>query len=114
MDIRIVENTITVEELKKLAKVFYVTMIKGVVDIKREVLAMGGEYHVDANKKLIEMGSEQNNIWGFNIHFDKSKEDWIEYHSLINIRPLSGNRKMNIEDKALRDKMREIINSKII
>ena len=57
MDIKIVNDKISVEELKIIARVFYVTMIKGVVDIEKEVIAFGGEYHIDANQVLLENGS---------------------------------------------------------
>ncbi len=114
MNIKIVENNITVDELKKLAEVFYVNMIKGVVDIQREIIAFGGEYHVDANMVLMENGSEQKDVWGFNINFDEPKDSWVEYNSLINIRPAVGNRKMEVQDENIRKKMKKIINSKII
>lgn len=114
MNIKIVENQITVDELKRLAEVFYVNMIKGVVDIQREIIAFGGEYHVDANMVLMENGSEQKDVWGFNINFDEPRDSWIEYISLINIRPAVGNRKMEVQDENIRKKMKEIIDSKII
>ena len=57
MDIKIVNDKISVEELKIIARVFYVTMIKGVVDIEKEVIVFGGEYHIDANQVLLENGS---------------------------------------------------------
>ena len=61
------------KELREIAKDFYVDMIKGVVDIERGILAMGGEYHMDANTALIENGSRQQNIWGFNWYFNKKQ-----------------------------------------
>ncbi len=77
MTIKIVENNIALDEVKKLAEEFYVTMIKVVVDIERKVIASGGEYHIDANMILIKNGSKQSDIWGFNVYFEKSKEEWI-------------------------------------
>ena len=114
MNIVIVEDKITVPELKEVSKEFYNPIIKGVVDIEREIVAFGGEWHIDANMKLIEDGSKQKNIWGFNIDLDKSKGDWLEYNSLINIRPLAGNRQLDIQDQNLKERMKSIINSKII
>lgn len=114
MNIKIVSGQITLDELREIAKEFYGNMIKGVVDIKKEIVAFGGQYHMDSNLRLIEMGSEQKNVWGFNINFDQPKENWIEYVSLINIRPLVGNRRMEVEDEEIRETMKKIINSKII
>jgi len=114
MNIVIVEHKISKSELKKLAEVFYKSMIKGVVDIKREIIAFGGEYHIDANTILIDNGSSQSDLWGFNIIFEKAKDEWIEYISLINIRPQAGNLTMEIQDTKTREIMKNIINSKIL
>ncbi len=109
MNIKIIDKKITETELREIAKDFYVEMVKGVVDIKREIIVMGGEYHMDANIVLIENGSEQQNIWGFNWYFDKNGDERIEYISLINIRPKQGNMTMEVRDVFLRDKMKTII-----
>jgi len=109
MNIKIVSDKITETELREIAKVFYVEMVKGVVDIEREIIAMGGEYHMDANTVLIDNGSKQQNVWGFNWYFDKIGDERIEYVSLINIRPSQGNKIMEVQDVFLRDKMKSII-----
>jgi hypothetical protein len=113
MNIKIVTGTISLAELKEVAKEFYDPMVKGVVDIEKRVVAFGGEYHADANNVLIEAGSKQSDVWGFNVHLDQPRESWIEYTSLINIRPAQGNRTIEVEDQAVRDKMKEIIEEKI-
>ena len=113
MKIKVIENEISLQEVIELAQEFYGTMIKGVVDIENEILALGGEYHMDANNVLIENGSKQPNVWGFNINFEKSGDDWIEYTSLINIRPAQGNRTMELADENLRNRIKEIINKKV-
>ena len=109
MNIKIINKKITESELREIAKDFYVVMVKGVVDIEREIIAIGGEYHMDANIILIENGSEQQNVWGFNWYFDKNGDERIEYVSLINIRPKQGNMTMEVQDVFLRDKMKTII-----
>ena len=114
MDIRIVEDTISVDDLQEIAKEFYYPMVKGAVDIQKEVVAFGGEYHMDANNVLVEFGSTQEDVWGFNLYLDRTKDDWIEYTALINIRPINKNSAMEIEDPGLRSKMKSIIDSKII
>lgn len=109
MHIKIIDKKIAESELREIAKDFYIDMIKGVVDVEQEILAMGGEYHIDANMILIKNGSKQQNIWGFNWYFDKTQDERIEYVSLINIRPAQGNRAMEIQDPYLRDAMKTII-----
>ena len=99
---------------KEIAQEFYKTMIKGVVDIENNIVAFGGEYHIDANQKLIERGLKQEDIWGFNVYLDRPRNTWIEYISLINIRPSAGNTDMEVSDPKIREKMKQIIDSKII
>ena len=115
MNIKIVEDNISVDELMELSKETYYPMIKGVVDIKNEVIAFGGEYHMDANNVLLEQGYSQNNIWGFNVYLNKNddRESWIEYMSLINIRPLQNNLDMEIQDQTIKDSIKNIVNKKI-
>lgn len=114
MIIKVVEDTISVDELREIAKEYYVDMIKGVVDISKEIIAVGGEYHMDANMKILENGSVQADVWGFNIFFDRPQNERIEFTSLINIRPQADNRSMEVENGAIREKMRAIINNKIV
>src|SRR3989344_5722392 len=109
MLIKIIDKKITESELREIAKDFYLDMVKGVVDIERGILAVGGEYHMDANMVLIENGSQQHNIWGFNWYFNRTGDDRIEYVSLINIRPGQGNRAMEVQDASLRDSMKTVI-----
>src|SRR3989344_558340 len=111
MDIRIIREKITKSELEELAKEFYVEMIKGVADIERGTIALGGEWHMDANQVLIEDGSNQENLWGFNIYLNKSRKEMLEYNSLINIKPRQGNRNMQIENEEIKKKILEIVNN---
>ena len=110
MKIKIIKEKIPKIELEELALEFYVEMVKGVVDIEREIIALGGEWHIDANQVLIVDGSLQKNIWGFNIYLNGR----IEYISLINIRPLQNNRNLEVEDPSTREKMNVIIKRLVI
>ena len=109
MNIRIVRDQISENDLRELAKEFYGHMVKGVVDLERGIIAFGGEFHADANTLLIDDGSQQPDVWGFNWYFDVPDDEKIEYTSLINIRPHLGNRKMEITDEVTRNKVRTIV-----
>ena len=85
-----------------------------VVDIRREILALGGEWHIDANAKLIEEGSDQKDLWGFNLYPKERGESALEYTSLINIRPSQGNRTIEIEDEQIREKMLYVIQKLVL
>lgn len=109
MRIEIITEPITRAEAKKIAKEIYGHLVKGVADIERGIIALGGKWHMDANTKLIEFGSKQNSVWGFNLYPEKDGAERIEYLSLINIRPGLGNRDVYIEDEVIREKIRAII-----
>ncbi|MEK7523778.1 MAG: DUF5674 family protein [Patescibacteria group bacterium] len=108
-NIEIVTEKISREHLQKLAQEIFGDMVKVVVDIKRGILAAGGEMHADAEQVLLDDGSKQEDLWGANIYPDSSGEDFIEYQSLINIRPRVGNRGMEIDDEAVRSQVKSVI-----
>jgi hypothetical protein len=107
MEILIAREPVDKETLDALAKAWHVSLVKGVADISRAVVALGGEWHIDANNRLIEDGSEQKNLWGFNLYPKERGDKAIEYNSLINIRPLQGNRSMEIVDDDIRKAVRK-------
>jgi hypothetical protein len=111
MRIEIISTRVSFEDLKELAKESFGDMIKAVVDIQLRNIALGGELHADAESKLLENGSLQENLWGINIYINKNKEGRIIYQSFINIRPKQNNRSMLIEDKQLQLKIKEIVDS---
>ena len=109
MDILIAREPVNQETLNALAKAWHHTLVKGVADIKRGVVALGGEWHMDANNLLIADGSSQENLWGFNIYPKERGDVAIEYNSLINIRPAQGNRGMDIVDEKVRMAIRKVV-----
>jgi len=99
--IYILQNHPTPEQIKDMLQQ-YETMIKIVVDIRRRILAGGGEMHSDCEAVLLDNGSEQDDLWGANWY---PAEQRIEFESLINIRPRLGNRNVVIQDEELRQKV---------
>ena len=89
----------------------FIDMIKCVADVKQGLLAVDAELHADLESMLLENGSEQGCLWGFNLYPDETGDDFIEFDSLINIRPNQGNRSRDVEDPAIRDAIKEIIGS---
>ncbi|MBI1876498.1 MAG: hypothetical protein HYZ58_08450 [Acidobacteria bacterium] len=85
-------------------------MVKLVVDVRRCVVAVGGELHADAEALLLEQGSQQADLWGANYYPGLGADRCIEYTALINIRPSRGNRSMQVQDVAVRDAIRSIVN----
>ncbi|MEK7164400.1 MAG: DUF5674 family protein [Patescibacteria group bacterium] len=114
MEIIIIKDKISLERLRELALSTFGDMVKVVVDIERNLMAAGGEMHADCEQVLLDDGSEQKNLWGANIYPEKDKSDWIEYTSLINIRPAVGNRSLEIQDQTIREKVKQVTESLII
>ena len=106
--IKIIRAPISDSELREFLGKPYREMIKFVVDIRREVIALGGEMHADAQKVLLEDGSKQQDVWGANIYPGRSKEQRLEWHSLINIRPSVGNCSIEIQDRPIQERVRKI------
>jgi len=113
MNIQLIDNVINKSDIQKLAEEFYEEMIKGVVDLEGEVIALGGEMHADAEELLLKQGSRQQDLWGFNLLLDKTFDDAIEYQSFINIRPRDGNRTHEIENVDIRRKVKEVIKKRV-
>lgn len=109
MEILIARELVTEETLNALAKAWHHSLVKGVADIERGVIALGGEWHMDANNLLIADGSHQEDLWGFNIYPKEKGDAVIEYTSLINIRPAQGNRGMEIADQGVRTAIRKVV-----
>jgi len=106
---RIVSDTITRTELASMAERQFGDMIKAVVDVSRRVMAIGGELHADDEGVLLDDGSRQQDLWGINLYPGENDEDWIEFDSMINVRPSQGNRSRDVEDEALRKSIRDIV-----
>jgi len=93
---------------------YFKTMIKAVVDIKKSIIAVDAELHADLESALLDQGSYQEDLWGINLYLEKEKADWTDYIALINIRPSMENKSMEIQDHAIRDKIKAVVESIII
>lgn len=109
--IKIISSPLSRHELVSIAQEGFGDFIKGVVDIERKVVAIGGELHADEEALLLSQGSKQENVWGVNLYPEKSVDEWIEYNSMINVRPLQSNRTRGVEDTAIREKIITIVNA---
>ena len=109
MNITILDHKINAEEVKKLANLWYGTMIKGTVDIKLERVALGGDYHIESSEILTGSGSKFEDVWGFNIRFEENPDGVLEFDSMVNIKPNFGNRSRNISNEETIKKATEII-----
>jgi hypothetical protein len=114
MSIEIVSTPISRQRLQEIAEERYGDMVKGVVDVERRILALGAELHADEEKALIESGSQQIHLWGINIFPQLSNDEWIEFDSLINVRPKQNNRTRSVESLEIRSKIVHIVQQLIV
>jgi hypothetical protein len=106
---QILTEKISREQLKALAANTFVDMIKCVADVEKGLLAVDAELHADLESMLLENGSEQDNLWGFNLYPEETGDDFIEYDSLINIRAWQGNRSRDVENPEVRERIKDIV-----
>jgi hypothetical protein len=107
---KIVKDKISIKELKEMADQRFGDLVKAVVDVEKKIMAIGGELHSDEEALLIENGSKQQNLWGINLYPDIKDENWIEFDSIINLRPSQENRTRGVDNPEIRKKIIEIIN----
>lgn len=110
---KILDKTISIDELKKTALETFGDLVKAVVDVDKELIALDAELHSDLEALLLENGSKQKNLWGINFYPDITNEDFIEFDSMINMRPSQGNRSRGIENEEMRKKIIEIVAKRI-
>lgn len=110
----IVRSPVSRAELARMAQKQFGDMIKAVVDVGREIMAVGGELHADGEAALLDDGSAQSALWGINLYPAESGEQWIEFDSMINVRPAQGNRSRDVEDAGLRETIRRIVGRLVV
>ncbi len=115
MHVQVVKNSISKEDLRKIAKVQFGDMVKAVVDVEQGIMAIGGELHADEEVVLMENeGSKREHTWGVNLYPDKSGDEFVEFNSMVNIKPALGNRSRDVGDAAIREKVEEIVKKLIV
>ena len=93
---------------------YFGDMIKAVVDVQKSIIGLDAELHADIEKELLQQGSEQADLWGINLYPKMDGEDFIEFDSLINIRPYQGNRSRDVQDPVVRKHIVEVVNTLIL
>ena len=97
------------DELKQMADAMFGNLVKAVVDVDKELVAVDAELHSDLEALLIKDGSKQKNLWGINLYPEIQGEDFIEFDSMINIRPSQGNMIRGVRDESIRQKIAKIV-----
>ncbi len=106
---QILEHPISRKELSSIADNSFGDFVKCVCDTKLGRLAIDAELHSDLERLLLENGSEQEDLWGFNLYPEETGEDFIEYDSLINIRSWQGNPSRDVLKEEIRKAIRDTV-----
>ena len=110
MEIKIVKDSISHKDLVEMANEEFGDLVKAVVDIKQGIMAIGGELHADEEVVLMEKeNSKREHTWGINIYPKKSEQEWIEFDSMINLKPHYGNRSRDVESPEVKEKIKGIV-----
>ena len=106
---KIISQPIKRSEVEAMLPGYFGDMIKAVVDVQKAIIGLDAEL-----QELLQQGSEQANLWGINLYPEMGGEDFIEFDSLINIRPYQGNRSRDVQDPIVRKRIVEVVNSLIL
>jgi hypothetical protein len=110
---KIIKDSIKLGELREMATRMFGNLVKAVVDIEKQIMAVDAEMHSDEEGMLLENGSKQSDLWGINIYPKKTEGDFIEFDSMINLRPSQNNRSRGVESSQIRAKIIQTV-SKLI
>ena|SRR3990167_2255779 len=97
----ILDRQITKKELNQALEV-YSDYIKAVIDIDRNILAIGGEFHIDCEEVLLKNGSKQSNLYGGGYRVS-TKE--VEFSAMSNYKPSLGKLTYEIADEKIRKQL---------
>jgi hypothetical protein len=111
---KIVQKEIALKELRQMAEKMFGNLVKAVVDIEKEIMAVDGELHADEEGLLLENGSKQENLWGINIYPAQSGKQRIEFDSMINLRPRQNNMSRGVNNLKIREKIIKITDKLIV
>ena len=106
---KLIDKSITKTELTQMADAMFGNLVKAVVDVDKEIMVVDAELHSDEEAFLLESGSKQENLWGINLYPDNSLSEFIEFDSMINLRPSQGNTTRSVDDEGVRDKITLVI-----
>jgi len=109
----IVESKISIKELKDMSSRMFGNLVKAVVDVEKHILVVDAELHSDQEAYLLQLGSQQENLWGINIYPELEIGKRVEFDSMINLRPSQGNHSRGVENEDIQKKILDIVNSKI-
>lgn len=111
---QLINTPISKSKLSQLASEKFGDLVKAVVDVNLNVMVIDASLHADEEAMLIQSGSKQSDLWGINLYPSLEDDDFIEFDSMINLRPSQGNITRGVDDPAIRNKIKKIVNQLIV
>lgn len=112
---QIVAGQITVAELSAMAEASFGDLVKAVADVRRGLVAVDAGMHSDLEALLLDEGSRQADLWGINLYpAEHGTGGFLEFDSLINLRPGNGNRTRSVEDPAIRGAIERLVGRLVV
>lgn len=108
----IIRERTDLAHLRALAGERFGDLVKAVVDVERGIMAVDAELHSDQEAALLDDGSTQHDLWGINLYpAEFGSDSWLEFDSMINVRPAHGNRSRSVEHPDLRARIVRIVDA---
>lgn len=106
---KLINKPIAKKELKQFELKTFGNLVKAVIDVEKEIMIVGGSMHADEEQELLKQGSKQDNLWGINLYPNSDGDIYIEFDSMINIRPRLNNFSRTVTDVNLQNKIKTIV-----
>ena len=110
----IIDKSVSRQYVSAMQDNFFGDMVKGVVDVEKGLLALDAELHADLERLLLDNGSEQFDLWGINLYPELEGDDFIEFDSMINIRPFQDNPSRDVLNPEIRERIKGVVNKMIV
>jgi hypothetical protein len=105
---------IALDELRRMAAARFGDMVKAVVDLEGGSMLVDAEMHADEEAELLAGGSRQRDLWGINLYPDLPEVEWLEFDSMINVRPSFGNRSRSVDDPRIRERIAALVKTLVL
>lgn len=107
---KIINDKISIEEIKEMSTKMFESIVKAVVDIELEIMVVDAPFHSDEEALLLENESKQENLWGINLRPEYfGSDNFVVFDSMINIRPRQGNRSRGVDNPHIQKKIISIV-----
>jgi Protein of unknown function (DUF5674) len=103
------QDPVSMEELRRMAEGRFGDMVKAVVDLGQSIMVLDAEMHADEEAELLAGGAVQQDLWGINLYPDLPETEWLEFDSMINLRPSFGNSSRGVDDLTIQRRITELV-----